>query len=262
MATWAIGDVHGCDRSLAALLGRPEIAAAERLLFVGDLVNRGPRSLDVLRRVADLGERAAIVLGNHDLHLLARAEGAADERRSDRLEAVLEAPDRRALLAWLARGKLARREGAWLLVHAGLDPAWDAETACSRARRAESWLADAPGTRWARMREADDSLDDVDSAIRRDLRILTLMRVVDEAGRPAFDFTGPLAELPEGRRAWFDAPERRSRDVRVVCGHWAALGLLVRDDVVALDTGCAWGGALTAYRLDDGRIERTENLDR
>jgi bis(5'-nucleosyl)-tetraphosphatase (symmetrical) len=264
MSTWAIGDVHGCYRTLRALLARPEVEAAERFWFVGDLVNRGPRSLETLRFVAGLGERATTVLGNHDLHFLARAAGVAAERRRDDLDALLDAPDCDELAGWLLERPLVVSDDERLLVHAGVLPAWDRAAVVRRARRVESALRAQPAGYLESYRPGlpEEKLPEgVDAEVRDDLRVLTLLRTVDDAGRPAYDFTGPLAELPAGRRPWFAAPGRATREPTIVCGHWAALGLHRGDGVVALDTGCAWGGALTACRLEDGRIEQQENLD-
>jgi len=262
MATWAIGDVHGCYRSLRALLARPAVASAEAYWFVGDLVNRGPRSLETLRFVADLGERATVVLGNHDLHLLARAESAVPARRHDSLEALLAAPDRDRLVDWLAARPLLAGDGDRLLVHAGLLAEWEIGEAETRARRAEAILRSEARTSYlAAFRPKAEAGAGVDSEILSDLRVFTLMRTVDAAGKPTYDYTGTLAGLPPGRFPWFAARSRSSAGGRVVCGHWAALGLVVRDDLWAIDTGCAWGESLTAIRLEDGRIERTENVE-
>jgi len=264
MATWAIGDVHGCFRSLRALLGRPGIGGGDELWFVGDLVNRGPGSLEVLRFVAELGERCRVVLGNHDLHLLARAAGVAGRRKHDTLESILEAPDADRLLDWLRSRPLLHRRGGELLVHAGLLPDWDAAEGERRARRVEAALRPPTGDALLGAYRPRDGRGETgfDRQSLEDLRVLTLMRTVDREGRPRYDFAGPLAELPGDRYPWFAAPGGEPRGARVVCGHWAALGRHDSDGIVALDTGCAWGGALTAYRLEDGRVEQTECLDR
>ncbi len=262
MATWAIGDVHGCYRSLRALLARPETAAADRYWFVGDLVNRGPRSLETLRFVAELGDRAVVVLGNHDLHFLARAAELVPARRHDSLEALLAAPDRDALVEWTTNRPLLVRDGERLLVHAGLLAGWSVEEAERRARRLEGILRSPAGSAYlAAYRPRAEAAPEVDVGLLADLRVLTLMRTVDGAGRPTYDYTGTLAGLPPGRFPWFDAPARRSAGTRIVCGHWAALGLLKREGFWAIDTGCAWGESLTAIRLEDGRVERTENVE-
>jgi bis(5'-nucleosyl)-tetraphosphatase (symmetrical) len=267
MATWAIGDLHGCYRSLRALLGRRAFDRRDRLWFVGDLVNRGPRSAECLRFVADLGARATVVLGNHDLHYLAVAGGAAVRRGRDTLEDLLEAPDREALTAFLRTRPLLSREGETVLVHAGLPADWTPARAERQARRAQRVLGDPaaadPYLESFRPRRAGlPPPTAVDAEILDTIRRLTLLRTVRLAdGEPLFDYTGTLAGRPSGSVAWFDAPARRSAAARVVFGHWAALGLMVRDDAIALDTGCAWGGQLSAIRLEDLRIEQTENVD-
>ena len=266
MATWAIGDVHGCYRSLRRLLARRAIAAGDRLWFVGDLVNRGPRSLDTLRFVAGLGERATVVLGNPDLHLLAGAAGAGGLRSHDTLGPVLAARDRDQLLGFLASRPLLLDGDDNVLVHAGLLSSWTVASAARRARRAERALRDPaaalPYLRGYRpRRRAEPPPRGAEAEVLETIRVMTLLRAVSGRGAPIYDYTGTLAGRPPGSRAWFDAPGRRSRRARLVFGHWAALGLVVREDAIALDTGCAWGGALTALRLEDRRVEQTENLD-
>jgi bis(5'-nucleosyl)-tetraphosphatase (symmetrical) len=270
MATWAIGDVHGCYRSLRRLLARRAFGPRDRLWFVGDLVNRGPRSLETLRFVADLGARATVVLGNHDVHFLAVAAGAAKPRPQDTLERLLAAPDLDRLAADLRGRPLLVSEGGTVLVHAGLLSPWTVSDAGRRARRAERSLRDPdlarPYLEAYRPRKSSDALPrGADPGVLETIRVMTLVRTVAADGTALYGYTGPLAERPAGSFGWFDAPGRRSARARIVCGHWAALGLLVRDDVIALDTGCAWsrawGGALTAIRLDDLRIEQVDNLD-
>jgi bis(5'-nucleosyl)-tetraphosphatase (symmetrical) len=266
MATWAIGDVHGCYRSLRVLLAHAEVAPGDRLWFVGDLVNRGPRSLDTVRFVADLGERATVVLGNHDLHFLARAAGIAEARKHDVLDELLAAPDLDAFVHWFKQRQLLFIEGKDLLTHAGVLATWSREEACARARRAEAALrSDSASLYLEAFRptlSAPGEAPGIEPDVLSDLRVFTLMRTVDATGRPTYDYTGPLASLPAGHWPWFEAPRQRAIDARVVCGHWAALGLVVRPDLAVLDTGCAWGGELTALRLEDGRVEQVENLDR
>jgi bis(5'-nucleosyl)-tetraphosphatase (symmetrical) len=266
MATWAIGDVHGCYRSLCRLVGRLRpVPGRDRLWLTGDLVNRGPRSLAVLRWAREHDELVTVVLGNHDLHLLARAAGVAESRKRDSLEEVLAARDREELLAWLAARPLMVRERRWLLVHAGLDPRWTATAAEKLARRVERALAGRYGEDYlaafpARHGEARLPRG-VDRSLLRALRALVLMRICNRRRKPQFGFTARPAEAPAGCLPWFDVPGRRSARSRIVCGHWAALGLYLRRDLMALDTGCAWGGALTALRLEDGRVVQQANLD-
>ena len=256
--TVAIGDLQGCDASLGALLGQLP-ADAGPLWFCGDLVNRGPASLESLRRVRALGDRATVVLGNHDLHLLAVAAGARGTHRGDTLEAILRSPERGALLDWLRARPLAHRDGRHLLVHAGLWPAWTADAALAAAAEVETVLR---GPHWGdflhtmygnRPDRWDDALSG-DDRLRAIVNALTRMRYVDGAGRMDFAVKDDASAAPPHLRPWFDAPGRRSTDVVVVFGHWSTLGLLVRPDVVCLDTGCVWGGSLTAMRLEDGRV--------
>ncbi|HVS13407.1 MAG TPA: symmetrical bis(5'-nucleosyl)-tetraphosphatase [Thermoanaerobaculia bacterium] len=260
MATHLIGDVHGCIGTLGALLERCEIdLERDRLVLVGDLVGRGPRSLDVLRWAAStaaaMGERFEVVLGNHDLQLLARARGVAERRPSDRLDAVLEAPDRDRLLDWLGARPLALQVGAALVVHAGLDPAWSVAETLQRAARLRAALAGPPATELLRRDGlGEPATDDPALAeLRRDLAILTRLRMLDAEGRPAA-YTGPPEDAPAGLVPWFRVPGRRAADTTVVFGHWAALGLLVEPRLIGLDSGCAWGRQLTALRLDNRRI--------
>lgn len=258
MATYAIGDIQGCDDALARLLETIAFdPSRDRLWLAGDMVNRGPRSLDVLRSLVALGDRVVAVLGNHDLHLLGRALGVRGRGRRDTLDEILEAPDREALLEWLRTRPLLHREGELVLVHAGVHPAWTVDEAEARAREAEAVIrgpdasallargaaAGPPARDPARVTRARGTLD-----------VLTLMRTVRADGHLEIAFTGPPDAAPPGCTPWFEVPGRKSTGVTVVCGHWAALGLHRGDGVLALDSGCVFGRALTACRLDDGAI--------
>jgi len=260
MATWAIGDIQGCFSTLERLLVRAGFdASRDRLWLVGDLVNRGPRSLEVLRWARWLGDAATIVLGNHDLKLLAVASGVAKLRKSDTLDDVFAAPDHHELIEWLASRPLAHREGDRMMVHAGLLPQWTAGQAMELAGEASEWLR---GPRRAEFLEA--LRGDIPTSWSKGLSgmtravvttcALTRVRAVTKDGAMLADFSAEPDKIPRGASPWFDAPRRRSRDVRVVIGHWSALGLLVRPDVAALDTGCVWGRSLTALRLDDDHV--------
>jgi bis(5'-nucleosyl)-tetraphosphatase (symmetrical) len=272
MATWAIGDVHGCYRTLRALLrALPFDARRDRLWLVGDLVARGPRTLDTLRFLSDPALGATAVLGNHDLHLLASVAGLARPRAKDRLAEMLAAHDRDELFGWLAQRPLAvratlRREPPaeagreTFMVHAGLLPSWDLDRAERRAHRAEECLRgpkrDALLAAW---RGAEAT-----KAVQRDaetLDVLCRLRALDAKGLPLRGFAGALAELPRGAHAWFDAPDRAADAAEIVCGHWAALGLYIRADVLALDSGCVWRRALTAVRLEDRRVVQQPYAD-
>lgn len=262
MATWVLGDVHGRHAALERLLARLELdAERDRLWLVGDLVNRGPESLAVLRwarRAGERwGERLAVVLGNHDLKLLALAAGVAEPGPRDTLDEVLAAPDREELLGWLRRRPLLYRHGGDVLVHAGLLPSWTAARAETRAREAEAVLAGAGAPRlladWRSGRPVDDPERE---RRRRTLAVLAGIRTCRRAGTrwELCKWDGPPAGAPPGCLPWFEAPGRESAGARIVCGHWAALGLYLEPRVKALDSGAAWGGRLTALRLDDGEV--------
>jgi bis(5'-nucleosyl)-tetraphosphatase (symmetrical) len=260
MATYAIGDVHGCFETLQRLLRRIGYdPGRDRLWFVGDLINRGPGSLAMLRWAAERGERIVAVLGNHDLHLLARAAGVSEAKRRDNLADVLEAPDRDDLLAWLRGRPLIHREGEILLVHAGLFPDWTPAEAERLAREVEERLRGEKGTKLLatvdqktseRWKEGLAGFERARVALAGFARLRTL----EADGRMCAEFSGPPALAPKGCRPWYALPGRKSAGATVVFGHWAALGLKVGDGVACLDTGCAWGRELTALRLDDWRI--------
>ena len=259
MATWAVGDVQGCCTELETLLERIGFSPSrDRVWFVGDLVNRGPRSLDALRLVEQLGAAASVVLGNHDLHLLALARGGQAARPADAgLLPILAAHDRDRLLDWLQSRPVLHHDGALgvTMIHAGLAPQWNLPTARRCAAELESALrgersgrllstmyGNQPDT-WSEELEGDDRL-------RYIVNALTRLRVCDPSGRLLLKFKGPLDEIPPGAVPWFRAPGRRWAGSRVVCGHWSALGYVHEDGVLCLDTGCVWGNTLTAQRLD------------
>jgi bis(5'-nucleosyl)-tetraphosphatase (symmetrical) len=234
-------------------------AKRDTLWFVGDLVNRGPESLDCLRFVKSLGERAVAVLGNHDLHLVCVAEGAEKRRKRDTLDEVLAAPDLDELLEWVRHRPLMHVEGEYVLVHAGLMPEWTVAKASGLAREVEARLrgrdyrkllermyGDEPD-RWA------DALEGYDR-LRVIINAMTRLRVCDEDGAMVLSYKGEPGEAHEDWTPWFDYPGRASRDHAIVCGHWSALGLEIRDDLLSLDSGCVWGRSLTAVRLQDRKV--------
>ncbi|MBX3025444.1 symmetrical bis(5'-nucleosyl)-tetraphosphatase [bacterium] len=257
MAIYAISDVQGCAATLDRLLASLPLRADDRLWFVGDLVNRGPASAAVLRDVRDLGGRAVVVLGNHDLHLLARAAGLVAAKKRDTIEDVLAAPDGEALCAWLRARPALHREGDRLLVHAGLPPGWTAAAAQRRAAAAAAALRGPDGARVAAaasrpppaLPAAAGSADP--AAV---LAALTSLRTLRADGTPDWTFKGPPAEAPRGNLPWFAAPGRRTASATVIFGHWARLGLHLEPAVIGIDTGCVWGNALTAVRLEDRRV--------
>lgn len=258
MTLYAVGDIQGCAGAFDALLDALDLErGGHRLWLVGDLVNRGPDSLRVLRRLVELGDRATAVLGNHDLHLLATAAGLRGHGGGDTFGDVLAAPDRDALVDRLRRLPLLHHDAgnARVLVHAGIPPTWTLAQALEQAGELEARLA---GPGWQRaLREVygpapaqwSDRLD-ARERLRYTLAALTRMRYCDARGRLDFRCSGPPGTQPAGLMPWFDWPDRPARDVHVVFGHWAALGLLRRADVTAVDTGCVWGGALTAVPID------------
>ena len=263
--TLVLGDLHGQRRAAARVLERagfrPEV---DHLWLVGDLVNRGPDSLGVLRWARDLearmGSRFVAVLGNHDLHLLALGDGYAEARPKDRdLEPVLVAPDREDLLDWLGgRPVLHRREGQ-VLVHAGLDPQWTWSDAEAWARRVETAMSDRARRQGLLTRQPPE--DPVARDLWNALEIFTRVRTLDDAGRPC-SFKGPPAEAPEGCRPWFEIDSVRGRQgsdpITVLFGHWAALGLFEGSGARCLDSGAAWGGPVTALCLEEGALYQAE----
>lgn len=260
MAIYAVGDIQGCHTELRQLLERVCFdPARDRLWLVGDLVNRGPDSLAVLRFVKSLGDSAVTVLGNHDLHLLAVASGVAELHRGDTLGDVLNAPDRDELLNWLRSQRLLHREGDFVLVHAGLLPEWTAAKAAALAREVETALHGKHCHEFlTRMYgNTPDRWDDGLSGYPR-LRVITnaftRMRICTGDGQMEFKFKGVVEDCPGGYMPWFEVPQRKSRNAVVICGHWSALGLKVTQDMIALDTGCLWGETLTAIRLDDRQV--------
>jgi bis(5'-nucleosyl)-tetraphosphatase (symmetrical) len=258
MRLFAIGDIQGCATAFDALLRKIAFRPSrDRLWLVGDLVNRGPDSLAVLRRVMGLGRSVTCVLGNHDLHLLATVAGRRELSPADTFRDVLEAPDLSAIVDWLRHRPLLHhdRDAKRLLVHAGVPPAWTVGVARAEAREVETQLR---GRKWRyALREMyggepsawSSKLRGVDRR-RYTINALTRMRYCDRRGRIDLSYSGAPGTQPKGLIPWFDVPDRRARGTHVVFGHWAALGLLRRADVTALDTGCVWGNHLTAVRFD------------
>lgn len=262
MATYAVGDIQGCVEPFRELLDRCGFdRARDRLWLTGDLVNRGPQSLEVLRFVRDLGDSVVAVLGNHDLHLLAVAHGAARLTPKDTLSAVLAAPDRDELLEWLAARPLLHYDAALnaVLVHAGLWPAWDLAQARTLAAEVEARLraarapllaqlyGDAP-RRW-------DAMLAGPARWRFIVNVMARMRYLDDAGELDFAPKGPPGTQPVGRVPWFALP-RATHATRIVFGHWSSLGLLHAPNLLGIDSGCVWGGSLSGVRLEDGAVFR------
>ena len=264
MATLAIGDVQGCYDQLMRLLEQANYDEHRDVLwFVGDLVNRGPQSAQTVRFVRKLGARQVTVLGNHDLALLVIAAGVKKPHRGDTYDELLAAPDRDELIDWLRRQKLMHAGDGYAMVHAGLLPQWSIAQALKLAREVEATLQ-GPGyhdflahmygnepTRWRDDLTGHDRLRVVVNAMSR-------MRLVTPDGAMEFRHKLGLDSVPAGYLPWYDAPGRASRSDRILFGHWAALGLTLREDATCLDSGCVWGRALTALRLEDRRVFQLE----
>jgi bis(5'-nucleosyl)-tetraphosphatase (symmetrical) len=258
MAHYAIGDLQGCHAEFVTLLECLRFdPVRDRLWLTGDLVNRGPASLAVLREVRALGNCVTVVLGNHDLHLLAMAWAPATVRRREpELQAVLDAPDAADLLAWLASRPLLHRDAAlgWTLIHAGLPPQWTLAVAEACAREVEAALCADPVALLAEMYGDQPDRWSPGLAGHERLRFtvncLTRLRFVDADGRLLLGLKGPVATAPAGAMPWFRHPSRATGRDAVVFGHWSALGYLSEPGLRCLDTGCVWGGSLCALRLD------------
>jgi bis(5'-nucleosyl)-tetraphosphatase (symmetrical) len=267
MSIYAIGDVQGCYDQLRRLLDVLRFDPGVDLLWlVGDLVNRGPQSLETLRFVRDLGERAVTVLGNHDLNLLAIAAGMRKPHRGDTLNAILQATDRDELLDWLRRRSMMHVDGGYAMVHAGLLPQWSVQQALSLAGEVERTLRSDDqvellhkmyGNEPARWAEGLTGYD----RLRVIINAMTRLRLCDVNGRMEFSHKTGLRDAPAGYMPWFDVPGRASAGTPVICGHWAALGIVLRDDVLAIDSGCVWGRRLSALRLEDRGLIQCDCAD-
>ncbi len=260
MASYVIGDLQGCFATLQALLKKIGFnRRADHLYFVGDIVNRGTGSLECLRYVRGLGDCAAMVLGNHDLHLLAVAEEVAKPGKLDTLDAVLAAPDATELLAWLRNQPMLIVEPTFAIVHAGLLPAWDWPQAQALAGEVEASLRGPKfrdllvhmyGNEPAAWREDLKGFD----RLRVIINAMTRMRTLDKAGRMDLSYKGETGDLPKGAKPWFEVPSQRHENRLIVAGHWSALGLHISPNFIGLDSGCVWGRELTALRLEDRKV--------
>lgn len=258
---YLIGDVQGCCSALERLLAKIDFSPSrDRLYLLGDLVNRGPASLATLRLLSGLGPAATCLLGNHDLHLLAAAHGVGRLHRSDTLADILAAPDRESLLDWLRRQRLACFEQGWLMVHAGIVPQWDLAQTLALAGEVEAMLR---GPALAEFLQAmygneperwDETLSGT-ARLRFVVNVLTRLRFCTADGRLDLKSKDGAGSAPAGFFPWFDVPDRRTAGIPVAFGHWSTLGLVERADLLALDTGCVWGGRLSAMRVGGPRRE-------
>jgi len=259
MTTYAIGDIQGCYDELLQLLELIHFEPQQDTLwFVGDLVNRGQQSLETLRFIKELGDSAITVLGNHDLHLLALAVGNRSPKKKDTLHEILEAPDRDELLHWLRHRPLIHydKERQQLLVHAGLPPQWKTKKAVQYAAEVEAILrSDRHAELFHHMYGNEPSVWNQELTgwprYRFIINALTRMRYCSAEGKLNLHEKYAPGTQPKGLMPWFEVPERRSRKKEIIFGHWSTLGLVKREGIIALDTGCVWGGTLTAVDLDD-----------
>jgi bis(5'-nucleosyl)-tetraphosphatase (symmetrical) len=250
----AFGDLQGCLTPFRELLAKAAPPADTPLWFAGDLINRGPASLETLREVIALGDRGVAVLGNHDLHLLSVSAGIRKSKKGDTIDAILAAPDAEDLLHWVRHRPIAHFERGMLMVHAGVLPQWDVDLTLElahelqQALRRDNWKETLAGlygnepNRWSKDLKGIDRLRVTCSA-------LTRMRFCNEDGVMDFTTSGGLDSAPPGYMPWFDVPGRKTADITVVFGHWAALGLTLRKNLVGLDSGCVWGERLSAVSL-------------
>lgn len=255
MAVYLVGDIQGCDAALARLLAKIDFSASRDTLFVlGDMVNRGPDSAATLRRLMGMGHSAQCVLGNHDLHLLAVSQGVRPAGRRDTLACVLDAPDAAAMLDWLRQQQMALLAHDILMVHAGVLPSWTEGQTLALADEVSSVLR---GPGWIDFLHTmygntpDHWADDLtgDARLRVVVNALTRLRFCSAEGVMEFDTKEAAGAAPEGFMPWFDVPGRRTASQTIAFGHWSTLGGLGRSDVLGLDTGCVWGGCLTALRV-------------
>lgn len=261
MADYVIGDVHGCWDSLRALLGQLALSGDDRLWLVGDLVNGGPRSLEVLRwaREWEHAGQLEAVLGNHDVYFLGRASGALPHPKArDTLDELLAAPDAAELIDWVRARPLLVVRPTFALFHAGLLPQWSLDVAIARAAAAEAALRRADWSTF--VADYFAARKDPQTREQQTLSALVTLRTVDRTGQPDRRYKGPPSQAPGGCRPWFD--RRPAHESHALCfGHWAALGLYRQGRVHGLDGGCVWGGELIAERLDDGELFRQPSLE-
>lgn len=267
MATWVIGDVHGCWLTLERLLQRIEWRPdRDELWFVGDLVNRGPASLEVLRWASRNRSSIEVVLGNHDLHLLSVAAGVRGRKSGDTLDEILNAPDRDDLLKWLRTRPLVHHAEAFVMVHAGLLPEWTIEGAGALADAAAESLAGGHRRSFLRSlfksrKRGEQNGQSAESRLVAAVIAMTRLRMVDADGRPQLGYSGSPGEAPRGWRPWFEASAIRGQGCGLVFGHWAMLGLYRERDVTCIDSGCVYGGSLTALHLQEGRVVQESLAD-
>ena len=258
---YLIGDLQGCCDALDRLLAEIGFSASrDRVYVLGELVNRGPQSLATLRRLRALGDAAVCLLGNHDINLLGVAHGVRKLHRGDTLAEILDAPDREAWLEWLRQRRMAVHEHGWLMVHAGVVPQWDVAITMQLAGDVERCLRSPGGVEFLELMYSNQPARWSEELmgyerLRFAVNVLTRIRFVSADGTLDLDAKESPGEVPAGLYAWFDAPRRLTQGTPIAFGHWSTLGLVNRADLLGLDTGCVWGGQLTAVRIDSGARE-------
>lgn len=254
MSTWIVGDVHGCGETFAKLRERIQFQPdTDHLIFVGDLVNRGPTSLETLRWIVAHDHCVSTVLGNHDLHLLWCALGAGMPRGRDTIAEIIDAPDADELIGWLRKQPFAIKKKGVLIVHAGIHPSWSVKEALSWSQLLSERLQSPDAGRFLNRMRAGHHKERGDTAEFHALDVLTRMRTLRRGTRAlTYNYSGPLSEVPKGQKAWFRARTPHSRPAQVFFGHWAALGFHVEAPYICVDSGCVWGRGLTAWELETG----------
>lgn len=258
---YLMGDVQGCCDAMDRLLAKIGFSASRDHVYVlGDLVNRGTQSLQTLRRLRGLGTSATCLLGNHDLNLLAVAQGVRRPHTGDTIDEILAAPDRDEWLAWLRQRRMAVFEHGWLMVHAGVVPQWDTAQTLRVAGEVEALLRGDALAEFLPQMYGDRPSRWSDALVGAErwrfvINVLTRTRFVDADGTLDLVTKDGAGGAPAGFFPWFEAPQRRTQGTPIAFGHWAALGLIDRPDLLALDTGCVWGRQLSAARIDGGRRE-------
>ena len=255
MSLYLIGDLQGCNQPFQRLLQKVGFSPSrDHLVCLGDLVNRGPESLEVVRQLMAWEGSAEAILGNHDLHLLAVAQGVRTLHKHDTVQAILDAPDRDAILHWLHQRPLALERNGWLLVHAGVLPQWTAEQTLVLAQEVSTVLASPQGPQWLHHMYGNQpnhwkpNLPTTDR-LRLIVNALTRLRFCNAQGEMEFETKDSAANAPSGFMPWFDVPGRLTKGSPIAFGHWSTLGLIQRPDLLALDTGCVWGGCLSAAQI-------------
>ncbi|NUN13156.1 MAG: symmetrical bis(5'-nucleosyl)-tetraphosphatase [Myxococcales bacterium] len=266
MATYAIGDIQGCFITFRSLLDRLKFqAGSDRLILLGDVVNRGPRSLETIRYIYLHKHSINMVLGNHDTHFIARSYGSVPPGRNDTLGELLADPDCKRFADWLREQPLMLEEHGFVFVHAGLYPSWTLEMATALAREGESLLTSTNGPDILRQTRGQPlSWSDEQSESRRVQGIFygfTRLRTLFVDGTPCTTYSGPLDRRPAGTFPWYDHPQSVRHGKTILFGHWAALGLLQTEHAICLDTGCVWRGKLTAIRLEDHELFQQDYID-